>query len=347
MPGHRPEHSPWRPVIIAVTRRRAKATPPATSTPTTAIPLNPTGLLPAIVTPFTEGGEIDHESLARQCRWLADVEGVTGLVCNGHAGEGLSLTEEERVAVVRAAIEATEGRVPVVAGVGAEGSRLAAAEAARAAAAGAAGVLLYPTHIWLRMGYQRGAPQDRYRIVAEEAGVPLILFLYPSVTKASYDLETILEICADPRVVAVKHGARDMGRWDTEIPILRRELPELRILTSTDEYLLHTLWEADGAILSYGALIPELLADLIAAAGRHDYPAAKRIYDRIVPLTKTIYLREPHVTATVALKAGLVHRGVIATDVVRSPLLGLDPASVAEVEAALEHAGVELAIPTG
>jgi 4-hydroxy-tetrahydrodipicolinate synthase len=299
------------------------------------------------VTPFTDDGKIDHESLARQCRWLADVEGVTGLVCNGHAGEGLSLTEEERLAVIHAAIEATEGRVPVVAGVGAEGSRLAGAEAARAASAGATGVLLYPTHIWLRMGYQRGAPQDRYRAVAEQAGIPLILFLYPSATKASYDLETILEICSDPRVIAVKHGARDMGRWDTEIPILRRELPELRILTSTDEYLLHTLWEADGAILSYGALIPEILVDLIAAARRHDYPAAKRIYDRIVPLTKAIYLREPHVTATVALKVGLRSRGVIATDLVRSPLLALDPATVSEVRAALEYARIEVAIPTG
>jgi 4-hydroxy-tetrahydrodipicolinate synthase len=299
------------------------------------------------VTPFTHDGEIDYESLARQCRWLAEVEGVTGLVCNGHAGEGLSLAEEERLAVVRAVIEATEGRIPVVAGVGAEGSRLAAAEAAKAASAGAAGVLVYPTHIWLRMGYQRGAPQDRYRVVADEAGIPLILFLYPSATKASYDLETVLEICADPRVAAIKHGARDMGRWDSEIPILRRELPELRILTSTDEYLLHTLWEADGAILSYGALIPELLVDLIAAARRHDYPAAKRIYDHIVPLTKAIYLREPHVTATVALKAGLVQRGVIATDVVRSPLLPLDPTHVSEIHAALEHARVELPISTG
>lgn len=300
-----------------------------------------TGLIPASITPFTEDDNIDHGALAEHGRWLAQINGVTGILCNGHAGEGLSLTFTERLDVVRTLVDAVDGSVPIIAGVGGEGSKVASLEAKAVAEAGASGVLLYPTHIWLRMGYQDGAPEDRYRMVAEESGLPLILFLYPDATKATYDLSTILRICSVPSVVAIKHGGRNMARWDTEIPIIRREFPDIGILTSHDEYLLHTLWESDGALLSYGAVIPELLIELIGQAKNHDYEAAKATYDRITPLTAAIYHRHPHIEATAALKVALLYRGGIPTATVRSPLLPLDKASVNEIHSALEHASIE------
>ena len=112
---------------------------------------------------------------------------------------------------------------------------------------------------------RQGAPQDRYKAIYEETGLPLILFQYPDNTKANYNLDTQLEIAAQPGVFATKNGVRNMRRWDTEIPVLRREYPDLQILSCHDEYLLHTMFDVDGLLVGYGGLAPEPLVELIAA----------------------------------------------------------------------------------
>lgn len=93
----------------------------------------------------------------------------------GHAGEGTFLTQEEQANVIRAFVKSVDGKLPIIAGITGEGTEVAALEAKRAVAAGASAGLLYPSHGWLRFGYQDGAPQDRYRVVYEESGLPLIL----------------------------------------------------------------------------------------------------------------------------------------------------------------------------
>ncbi|MDV7396311.1 dihydrodipicolinate synthase family protein, partial [Arthrospira platensis SPKY1] len=118
--------------------------------------------------------------------------------------------------------------------------------------AGAKAGLVYPSHGWLRFGYQDGAPQDKYKAIYETSGLPLILFQYPDATKATYSLQTQLDIAALPGVFAMKNGVRNMKRWDTEIPIIRKERPDLQILTCHDEYLLHTMFDVDGALVEIG-----------------------------------------------------------------------------------------------
>lgn len=221
------------------------------------------GIVPAPVTPFTRDGRIDHQAIKRLGSWLGSVKGVKGLVVLGHAGEGTFLTQQEQADVIRSFVDSTEGRVPVIAGITGEGTEVAALEAQRAVEAGASAGLLYPSHGWLRFGYQKGAPQDRYRVVYEESGLPLILFQYPDVTKATYNLETMLDISAQPGVFAMKNGVRNMRRWDTEIPVIRRERPDLQILSCHDEYLLHTAFDIDGFLVGYGNIAPELLLELL------------------------------------------------------------------------------------
>src|SRR5581483_6860322 len=148
--------------------------------------------------------------------------GVKGLVVLGHAGEGTFLTRDEQAAVIRSFVKSTDSRVPVIAGITLEGTKGAAEEAKRAVEAGAQAGLVYPSHGWLRFGYQKGAPQDRYRAIYEASGLPLILFQYPDATKATYNLETQLDIARQPGVFAMKNGVRNMRRWDTEIPVIRR-----------------------------------------------------------------------------------------------------------------------------
>jgi 4-hydroxy-tetrahydrodipicolinate synthase len=298
------------------------------------------GLVPAPVTAFTANGDVDHQANADLARWLVSVEGVKGLVCLGHAGEGTYLTAQEQVALIRTLVEAVDGQVPIIAGITGEGDKVAAEEARRAADAGATGALVYPSHGWLRFGYQDGAPQQRYQAIHEESGLQCILFQYPDVTKATYNLQTQLEIAAQPGVVATKNGVRNMRRWDTEIPVLRAEFPDLQILTCHDEYLLHTMFDVDGALVGYGGMAPEPLVELIAAGKARDYPKAREIHDRLLPLTKAVYHRGSHMEGTVALKLALLARGILKDATVRPPLLPLGPGAAEEITLALKHAGL-------
>ncbi|EKM98568.1 MULTISPECIES: dihydrodipicolinate synthase family protein [unclassified Acidocella] len=298
------------------------------------------GLSPAPVTAFNTDGAVDWKANAELAKWLVSVEGVKSLVCLGHAGEGTFLTQDEQVKLIETLTEAVNGEVPIIAGITCEGTEVAAQEAKRAAKAGATGALVYPSHGWLRFGYQDGAPQDRYKAIHEASGLQCILFQYPDVTKATYNLKTQLEIAAQPGVVATKNGVRNMKRWDTEIPVLRNEFPELQILTCHDEYLLHTMFDVDGALVGYGNVAPELLVQFITAGKAKDYVKAREIHDRLLPVTKTIYHRGSHMEGTVALKLALVARGILKNATVRSPLLDLSKEADDEIRAALKSSGI-------
>jgi 4-hydroxy-tetrahydrodipicolinate synthase len=298
------------------------------------------GVLPAIVTPFQPDGEIDWESLDSYCRWLASVPGVTGLVANGHAGEGTLLTAEERFRVLEAVKSAVGDTVKVIASVTGDGSRVMADEAAAAAKAGSDATLVFPSQSWLRFGYQAGAPRERYETVYAASDLPMILFQFPVETRASYDLHTLLDLCSLDGVVAIKDGGRNMIRWDTDVPVIRQAFPDVALLTCQDEFLLHTMWESDGALVGYAALIPELMVELLEKAKSHDYDAAKSVYDRMAPLTSAVYHRASHIESTAAMKLGLVKRGLIAHAVVRPPLMPLEAGAQAEIAHALEEAGV-------
>jgi 4-hydroxy-tetrahydrodipicolinate synthase len=296
------------------------------------------GVNPAPVTPFTPDGAVDHDAFTKLAQWLQGKENVKSLVCLGHAGEGTYLTQDEQVAVIRTLVEAVNDEIPIVAGITTEGDATAAEEAKRAVAAGAKAGLVYPSHGWLRFGYQDGAPQERYRRIYEESGLPLILFQYPDATKATYSLDTQLDIAAQEGVVAMKNGVRNMRRWDTEIPVIRAENPDLTIMSCHDEYLLHTAFDVDGVLVGYGGLAPEIINDLLQAGLAKDYAAARAVHDRMLPITKAVYHRGSHMEGTVALKLGLKARGVLEHATVRPPLVDLSPEAEQEIVDALKAA---------
>ena len=298
------------------------------------------GLNPAPVTPFTREGDVDHAAIQRLGSWLGSISGVRSLVVLGHAGEGTFLTVDEQAAVIQSFIKSVDGKIPIIAGITLEGTKVAAEEAKRAVKAGATAGLIYPSHGWLRFGYQKGAPQDRYRAIYEESGLPMILFQYPDNTKATYNLETMLEISAQPGVFAMKNGVRNMRRWDTEIPVIRRERPNLQIYTCHDEYLLHTMFDVDGALVGYGNIAPEPLLEMIAAGKNKDYAKARAIHDRLLPVTRSVYHRGSHMEGSVALKHALVARGILEHATIRSPLLPLDPGADVEIANAMKAAGL-------
>jgi 4-hydroxy-tetrahydrodipicolinate synthase len=131
-----------------------------------------------------------------------------------------------------------------------------------------------------------------------------------------------------------------MRRWYTDIPTLRREFPELQILTCHDEWLLPTMFDVDGVLVGYGGLAPEPLVEFLAVAKAKDYEAARRIHDRLWPVTQAVYHRGSHMEGTVALKLGLVARGKLEHATVRSPLMPLPAAAEEEIRAALRSAEI-------
>ncbi|MTH65678.1 dihydrodipicolinate synthase family protein [Paracoccus sp. DK608] len=298
------------------------------------------GLSPAPVTAFTRDGDVDHEANARLARWLVSVKGVKSLVILGHAGEGTFLTEDERLALIRTYVEAVDGAVPIIAGITGEGTKVAAEEAKKCKAAGATGALVYPNHGWLRFGYQKGAPQSRYKAIWEESGLQCILFQYPDATKASYDLDTQLDIATQEGVVATKNGVRNMKRWYVEIPELKKANPNLQILSCHDEWLLPTMFDVDGLLVGYGNIAPELLVKLIEAGKAQNYTEARKVFEQLLPITRTVYHRGSHMEGTVALKLGLVKRGILDHATIREPLKNLGEKAEKEIFDAFDAAGV-------
>jgi len=301
-------------------------------------PMDMRGLSPAPVTAFKRNGDVDFEANIRIAKWLASFDDVKSLVILGHAGEGTFLTEGERLDLIRAYADAVD--VPIIAGITGEGTKVAAAEARKCKDAGATGALVYPNHGWLRFGFQKGAPQDRYKAIWEASGLQEILFQYPDATKASYDLETQLEIAAQEGVVATKNGVRNMKRWYVEIPELKKAQPDLQILSCHDEWLLPTMFDVDGLLVGYGNIAPELLIDLIHAGKAQDYTKARQIFEQLLPVTRAVYHRGSHMEGTVALKIGLRHRGVLDHATIREPLKDLGEAAEREIEAAFDAAGI-------
>lgn len=301
-------------------------------------PMDLRGLNPAPVTAFKRDGSLDIDANVRIAKWLASFDEVKSLVILGHAGEGTFLTADERLEMIRAYKDAVD--IPIIAGITGEGTKVAAEEAKRSLDAGATGALVYPNHGWLRFGFQKGAPQDRYKAIYEEGGLQTILFQYPDATKASYDLDTQLEIAAQPGCVATKNGVRNMKRWYVEIPALKEAQPNLQILSCHDEWLLPTMFDVDGLLVGYGNIAPELLIDLIAAGKAQDYQQARKVFEQLMPVTRTVYHRGSHMEGTVALKIGLRHRGLLDHATIREPLKDLGEAAEREIEAAFEAAGI-------
>lgn len=302
------------------------------------------GLTPAIVTPFDDQGEVDYESLVSYVSWMKTIPGVVAIVLNSHAGEGSALTADERAQIVRT-VKSEVPDLHVVAGIIGDGTRLAAGEAERAAEGGADSVLIFPPPSANRFGFQDGSVQDRFKAVWSAAHLPIVAFQFPNITKATFTLPLLLELCALDGVFALKDGARDMIRWDVEVPVIRHNFPDLQILTCQDEFLLHTMWESDGALVGFGALIPELLVEELTRAKAHDYEAAKAVHDKILPITKAVYHRASHIESTPAMKLGLVDRGILRSAYVRSPIMPLEDAAREDVRRAMIGAGIELGVP--
>lgn len=247
------------------------------------------GVYPAILCPFRDDYSIDEDGLRKYCEYLVSVEGIRGLVCNGHTGEIMSLLPRERAEVTRIVVDQVGDRVKVVSGVSAEGSFEAIEHAKQAKDSGADGILLMPPHHWLRFGRTSTTAVGYFEDVADAVDISIIIHQYPSWTKASYSLQEMLGIVKIPTVVSIKMGTREMSRYAFDYRHLKEVAPEITILTCHDEYLLTTLLVgSDGALVGFAGFVPELIVELAYAALSGDYKRARAVEEKVFPLKNIV-----------------------------------------------------------
>jgi 4-hydroxy-tetrahydrodipicolinate synthase len=309
-------------------------------TPTTPTDLSPRpaihGALTALVTPFGPDGEVDVVSFQALVRWQI-LAGIDGLVACGTTGETptLSADECERLIAltVETAAERSPGdRVPVLAGTGTNDTAATVRATRRAAELGADAALVVAPY------YNR--PDQRmleahFRAVADDGGLPIVVYNVPSRTGSNVNAETFLQLAEHPRIVGVKEAS---GNLEQIARICRNRPADVAVLAGDDAWTLPVLaLGGDGVVSVASNEIPGEVASLCAAAGASDWREARRIHERWLPLFLANFEGAPN---PVPVKAALALMGVLERDVVRPPLLSLDDGPRARLAQLLRGLGL-------
>ena len=305
------------------------------------------GVFPATLCAFHEDETIDEEGLRTYIRELCQVDGIMGLVCNGHTGEIMSLKPEERARVTSIYVDEAKrsGKpIKVISGVSAEGSLEAIEHALKAKEVGADAILLMPPHHWLRFGRSSITAHGFFKDVAEGADISIVVHQYPAWTKACYSLDEMLAISSLKQVVCIKMGTRDMARWLYDYEQLKKAEPELSIITCHDEYLLPTLLEAgDGALIGFAGFAPELMVKLIHACLEGNLEEAKEAQRTVAPLARLIYsFGEPGGAAHQRMKVARWLLGKFSSPVFRRPIRPLPDEEIKRLRKGLTEIGLSV-----
>lgn len=228
------------------------------------------GLWPALLTPLTADGAVDHDALAGLVADLVP-RGVDGLVPLGSTGEFTEFDAAERRAIVETVVDAAAARVPVLAGV----SGLSTAETCRYAAdaerAGAAAVLVLPPLYW-KVSDERIF--DHFRAVADAVGVPVVVYDFPALTAQPLSPALLGRLAAEePRVIGAKLTVRDLMVVTAALAAVRGHRPDFAIVTGFEDLIPAAMWAgADGGISGLANVVPDELVAMVAAvrSGRRD-----------------------------------------------------------------------------
>jgi 4-hydroxy-tetrahydrodipicolinate synthase len=287
------------------------------------------GVLTALVTPFRAKGELDLEAFDRLVeRQLG--EGVHGLVPCGTTGETPTLEREEWETVIRRSVEIAGGRVPVVAGTGTNSTKASIERSRRAKELGADAALVVTPY------YNKPNPEGlrgHYHAIADEGGLPLVLYNVPSRTGLNALPELVLNIAEHPGVVAVKEASGNLGQ---AMAIVRGRREGFSLLSGEDDMTCAmTLLGGEGVISVTSNVDPAGFVRLVEACLEGRVEDARREQYRLLPLMGALFAE----TNPVPAKAAVARLG-LAENVLRPPLARASDATLARVDAALAEAGL-------
>lgn len=285
-------------------------------------------VLTAMVTPFHEDGTVDLDGVQKVARHLVE-NGHDGIVVSGTTGESATTTKEEDGEILAAVRDAVGDRVRLVAGVGTNDTSTSIWLAQQAAKNGADGILLV-TPYYNKPG-QRGV-LHHFRQVVEAGELPVMLYDVPGRTGTQIAWETYVEAAAWEPVVAVKDAVGDLARG------LGLQQLGLAVYSGDDE--LNLAWLAHGAVgfvSVAGHVIGRSLREMYDSFPT-DPTSSRLVFESTLPAIKAI-MGAPNYGATTA-KAALELTGVLDNRRVRSPLVELDDAELADLRVGLQAAGV-------
>ena len=299
------------------------------------------GAFTALVTPFTTEGALDEAAFRRLVSWQV-LSGIDGLVPCGTTGESptLSPSERERLIEITVEVAATRPsghRVTIVAGTGTNDTDATIRATRRAAELGADAALVVAPY------YNR--PDQRmleshYRAVADEGGLPVVVYNVPSRTGTNVDADTFLRLASHPGIVAVKEAS---GNLEQIARICRERPRDVAVLAGDDAWTLPVLALGGNGVISVASNeIPGEMVALCGAAHAGDWEEARRIHERWLPLMLANFRGAPN---PVPAKAALSLMG-LTTDAVRRPLLPLDDEARARLAHLLRSLGL-LELPGG
>lgn len=286
------------------------------------------GSIVALITPFNHDGEVDYVSLKKLVEYHI-AAGSDGIVAVGTTGESATLTIEEHVKVVTKSVEFADGRIPIIAGTGANATHESVTFSRLLNNSGIAGCLSVTPYY--NKPTQEGLYQH-YKAIAEESDVPQILYNVPGRTAVDLLPETVARLSEIENIVALKDATGDLSR----IAIHRELCGEDFILLSGDDLtgLEFVKQGGNGVISVTNNIAAADMAKMFKLAREGKYEEAEIINQRLMPLHKKLFIESnPIPVKWAAHKLGLIEHGSL-----RLPLTELSESARPAVAQAMTDA---------
>ncbi len=281
------------------------------------------GVIPAATTQFGADLSLDIDA-TRQVQRALIRDGVHGLIVVGTVGENNSLEPDEKLAVAAAAVEAADGKVPVIVGVSELTTERAKAFARGAERLGVTGLMLLPAMVYVPSEAELIA---HFRAVAQSTALPIMLYNNPPAYRVSVTLPALAALADVPNIVAVKESAPDPRRFTDLYNALG---DRYALFAGLDDVALEGLiLGARGWVSGLTNAFPEESIALWDAVERGDLAQARAIYRWFMPL---LHLDAEHdLVQSIKLAEQLMGRGSERVRMPRMPLSGARRTQVTEI----------------
>ena len=287
------------------------------------------GVGTALVTPFTAGGQLDESAVRRLARRQIDA-GIHFLCPCGTTGENPTLSDAERIRIVEILADEAKGRVPVLAGAGGYDTRELIHLGGQLAKAGASGFLSVTPYY--NKPTQEGLYQH-YRAFAESTALPIVVYNVPGRTGVNVEVATLARLAQIPNIVGVKEASGNVAQMCE----IRHAVPDDFLVLSGDDALTLPLMAIGGqGIVSVASNeIPSEMVQMVEAAERNDFRAARAIHARILPLMSINFVE----SNPVPVKAAMAAMGLLE-EIYRLPMVSPRPESKAKIVSVLKDLGL-------
>jgi 4-hydroxy-tetrahydrodipicolinate synthase len=287
------------------------------------------GSIVAIVSPMHDDGSLDFDAYRRLIDWHV-AEGTNAIVAVGTTGESPTVDQQEHGELIRVAVDAARGRVPVIAGTGGNSTSEAIELTRHAKAVGADATLQVVPY------YNKPTQEGLYRhfrTIAETVDLPMILYNVPGRTVADLANDTTLRLSEVPGIVGLKDATGDAAR---AADLLRRLPPGFALYSGNDDSALALMLLGGHGVISVTANIaPGLMSELCRAALAGDLARARQLNAQLWPLHQRLFVEpNPIPTKWALAKMGRIEGGI------RLPLTPLSVPAEHVVLAALKEVGL-------